>query len=177
MDNFKLFKDSARAEYYVSSRGLVKSVNKKTGKERLLSAVIKKSDKYDKQGYLVFSIKSGPKNVQYHIHRVVCELFNGEPPAALFEVNHKDGNKHNNSMGNLEWVTRSENMLHAHRNNLISCADVTGDKNPNFKYSDSMALAAMTLEKKYTREYLAQSFGVHKSVVDSGLALLRRMLA
>ena len=47
------------------------------------------------------------------VHRLVAMAFLGEPPSDKVEVNHKDGNKENNAIGNLEWVTRSENMKHA----------------------------------------------------------------
>lgn len=177
MENYKIFKESNRVTYYVSNRGVIKSIVKKTGAERYIKPLVKISDKYDKQGYLVFGTNCNSKPAQHHIHRVVCELFVGLPSSEKMEVNHKDGNKHNNAAENLEWVTRQENTIHAHKNNLIKHANIAGENNPNFKYSDCMALASLTLEKKYTRGYLAQVFNVHKSVIDSGLVVLRRKIA
>ena len=47
------------------------------------------------------------------IHRIVAEAFIPNPnPEELTMVNHKDGNKNNNNVDNLEWVTPSENNLH-----------------------------------------------------------------
>lgn len=46
------------------------------------------------------------------VHRVICQAFNGEPPKGKNDVNHKDGNKLNNNISNLEWVSRSENTIH-----------------------------------------------------------------
>lgn len=48
-------------------------------------------------------------------HQLVCLAFNGPPPAdgERYEVNHKDGNKHNNIPANLEWTTRTQNTQHA----------------------------------------------------------------
>jgi hypothetical protein len=54
----------------------------------------------------------------YQVHRLVAETFIGPIPP-LYVVNHKDGNKSNNSTENLEIVTQMENMRHARRTGLI----------------------------------------------------------
>ena len=63
-----------------------------------------------------FRTASGPPTV-HAIHRLVALAFFG-PRLPGYEVNHKDGNKRNNSVDNLEYVTRSENHLHAYRTGL-----------------------------------------------------------
>lgn len=67
----------------------------------------------DKNGY-VHGLLCG-KNIQFH--RVIAEMFCDRKDGKDF-VNHKDGNKQNNSASNLEWVTRSENTLHSFKNGL-----------------------------------------------------------
>lgn len=52
-------------------------------------------------------------------HRVMWRAFYGEIPAGL-QLNHIDGNRQNNAMGNLELVTPSENGLHAARLGLLA---------------------------------------------------------
>ena len=52
-------------------------------------------------------------NKTFRIHRLVALTFIPNP-LNLPEVNHKDENKHNNDVSNLEWVTSAENMQHSH---------------------------------------------------------------
>jgi len=54
--------------------------------------------------------------------------------AEKFEVNHIDGDPCNNTLDNLEWVTRRENMMHAADNNLLPY----GENHHNSKYKDSL---------------------------------------
>lgn len=69
-------------------------------------------------GYLRVGI--GHENPQY-VHRLVAETYIPNPdPETKTQVNHIDGNKHNNSVENLEWCTPSENGRHAFRTGLKS---------------------------------------------------------
>lgn len=68
------------------------------------------------------------------IHRVVALAFVDNPDSKLC-VKHKDGNKLNNRANNLEWVTRSENMLHAYATGLIKPRDTRGVKNPRASFT------------------------------------------
>lgn len=54
----------------------------------------------------------------FSVHRLVMLCFNPIPNSHKMAVNHIDGNKRNNHISNLEWVTNSENMIHCYRNNL-----------------------------------------------------------
>lgn len=59
----------------------------------------------------------GSSNKKYFVHRLVAKYF-CEGYDDNLVVNHKDGNKLNNKASNLEWVTRSQNDLHAFANGL-----------------------------------------------------------
>lgn len=62
--------------------------------------------------------KNGITNLGW-LHRLVAETFLHKDDERNV-VNHKDGNKHNNTVGNLEWVTYSENNKHAVRTGLLN---------------------------------------------------------
>lgn len=76
--------------------------------------------KVHKNGYAVVCLVD-PDGIHRDllIHRLVCFTFHGQPKIWQTEVNHKDGNKLNNSADNLEWCSRRENMLHASQSGLM----------------------------------------------------------
>lgn len=70
----------------------------------------------DRKGYVPIKLdKVNGKRKQIHAHRLVAKAFLGDKE---LEVNHKNGIKHDNRVSNLEYVTPSENCLHAIRNNI-----------------------------------------------------------
>lgn len=76
-----------------------------------------------KNGYLYINLRIDMMTVREYIHRLVAETFIPNPenkPA----VNHIDGNKLNNDVNNLEWVTYKENAIHALRTGLSHVPDV-----------------------------------------------------
>lgn len=63
-------------------------------------------------GYKFVCLRKDGLNRNHSIHRLVAEAFIPNP-LNLSDVNHKDGNKQNNCVENLEWCSRSENLAHA----------------------------------------------------------------
>ena len=89
-------------KYQVSNYGNVKSLNyHRTGKERLLKPTLQK------KGYLYVSLCKPLK--KFKIHRLVAETFIPNPDN-LPQVNHKDEDKTNNYVGNLEWCSLLYNI-------------------------------------------------------------------
>lgn len=73
-------------------------------------------------GYLSVGMSKEGKTKTYSVHRLVAKAFIPNPENKP-EVNHKDGNKFNNNVDNLEWVTGAENKRH--------CREVLGKINRN----------------------------------------------
>lgn len=80
--------------------------------------------------FLFYNEDGSTKRVR--VNRAVALLFIPNPDNKP-EVNHKDGNKLNNHYSNLEWVTSSENSLHAYE---IGLQDKKGEKHHFVKLSD-----------------------------------------
>lgn len=73
-----------------------------------------------KRGYLRVKLHIGNSRYKnYSVHVLVATAFIPNPDN-LPQVNHKDGNKLNPSVDNLEWSTQSENIRHAMRNDLYT---------------------------------------------------------
>ncbi|MEG2018479.1 MAG: HNH endonuclease, partial [Clostridium sp.] len=71
----------------------------------------------ENNGYLRVGLWDGSCYKRFSVHRLVYENFIGKIDEGK-QINHKDGNKENNSIENLEEVSCSENNLHAHRTGL-----------------------------------------------------------
>lgn len=65
------------------------------------------------QGYLIAQLSVDGIGYAESVHRLVAKTFIKNDRTEATEINHKDGNKLNNNVDNLEWVTREENRRHA----------------------------------------------------------------
>lgn len=96
--------------YEASSLGNIRSVRRLVGKQSYGGKVLKAGFN-PTNGYLSVGPSINNKVSRHYVHRLVAEAFLGLEKKK--DVNHKDGNKKNNRIENLEWMTRSENQLHA----------------------------------------------------------------
>ena len=100
--------------YQVSSLGKVKSLNfNHAKKEKILKPFS------NKDGYLRVNLCKEGKSKQYLVHRLVAKVFIPNPENKP-EVNHKDEDKTNNKVENLEWMTCKENSNHGTRNERMA---------------------------------------------------------
>ena len=105
--------------YQVSNLGRIKSVERKKQNHSKLQIVPEKIKQAHQQygkyknEYLVVNLYKNNKGKNVFVHRLVAEAFLDNFSKEL-EVNHKDGNKQNNTIDNLEMLTRSENIKHSY---------------------------------------------------------------
>lgn len=119
--------------YIISSYGRIFSINyagKANNVKQLTTHV-------SNTGYERICISYKKMAINLSIHRVVASAFiNNKDSLINFEVNHKDGNKLNNCVENLEWVTPKENVKHAFEFNLCKC----GENHARSKYTNKQII-------------------------------------
>lgn len=152
-------------EYFVDETGRVLSTQRRQCREL---------KQQNKKGYMTVSLYSGKANWRL-VHVLVAKAFLGVKPKG-YDVNHKDGNKLNNELSNLEYVTRSANVQHAYDNGLhpitrevsrMNGAANTGESNGRSKLTDIQAAQVLAFRGKgRTQTDVAQMFGVSQRTVS-----------
>lgn len=97
--------------YYIKSNGDV--ISTKHTHEKILSTFI------DNVGYKQVILQKCGKRYYKRVHRLVAEAFLEKENSDYNMINHKDGNKLNNDLSNLEWCSNQQNTQHAYNNNLF----------------------------------------------------------
>lgn len=98
--------------YEISKKGEVRSLHKPTYGYIM-------EQRPDRGGYYTVRLnKPGMKSSTQYVHRLLGFAFIPNPLNKAF-INHIDGNKLNNNIDNLEWVTHAENMRHAYKLGLV----------------------------------------------------------
>lgn len=151
------------SRYAADSEGNLYSLNyKNSGKVVMLRPCVR-------DGYLQTMLLGD--DGRYHtkkVHRLVCSAFYGK---SNLEINHKDGNKLNNHLENLEYCTHSENVQHAFDNGLTRA--LCGEDNPTHKLTDAEVaeIRAFVSDAKakgiryYGRAELAAKYGVSSAYI------------
>lgn len=130
------------------------------------------------QGYMYVKLCKLGKCKEFRVHRLVALTFiSNDHPEESPVVNHKDGNKINNHVDNLEWVSYSENSLHAHRTGLMPKSNANkhgnhqGEKHWGAKLTDEKVMFIRKNTRKnggkYTNSELSKLVGISTSVVSN----------
>lgn len=98
--------------YRVSDRGRVQ-VCLIPGANIIGNAWRDKKLRKNKNGYILVNLTKNRISTTFYVHALVARLFIGEPPLN-YEIDHRDGDRANNTLSNLHYVTHAENQSNPH---------------------------------------------------------------
>lgn len=118
-----------------------------------------------KKGYyrIVLQTTNGRKTFQ--VHRLVLETFKPVDNCDKLEVNHKDGDKSNNKLENLEWCTGSFNVRHSLENNLKIPARGELVGGSVLKEEEVLKICEYLKNSNLSLKEIGELFGVSKSCI------------
>ena len=142
--------------YQVSNYGRVKRFYK-TKPPRILKPRINRG------GYLSVHLVKDGKQKNFLVHRLTAEAFIPNSEGKPF-INHRDGNKFNNHIGNLEWCTQKENIRHAVNNGLQKV--LKGEEHGRAKLTADQARFIRGNPDGLTGRQLAKLFGITPTAIS-----------
>lgn len=158
-EQYKMIIDNHKGtKYYVSRAGKV--ISKKVHIHELKVFETNKGYQYVKT-----STSKGKSRAEF-IHRLVAKAFIPNPDNKP-EVNHIDGNKHNNCVENLEWVTSKENKDHARNHHLIRPAKGEKSGMTNLTNNKVRAICEDMERNELTIKELSKKYNVTKDTLYS----------
>lgn len=151
--------------YQISNLGRVKGlsrfVNSKDGGKRPLKEQIINFTSY--KGYDFVNLWKNQKSKRFSVHRLVALAFIPNPENKP-QVNHKNGIKTDNRLENLEWVTLSENMIHAYKEKLLVRK---GEKHSQNKLTEKDVFEIRKMiNEGFNQSQIAQKFGVIRQTIS-----------
>lgn len=143
-----MWKQIKNFDYEINEEGIVR---------RILSKRIKKSF-LRKDGYIGIQLyKSKTKPISFQLHRLIAIAFIPNPNNLPF-INHKDSNRQNNDISNLEWCTKQENVIHGY---ISGFASNRGSKNGFSKLNEQQVLEIRKKKTEgLTHQQLANLYNV-----------------
>lgn len=118
--------------------------------------------KKNKRGYSRIILSKKCKHKSFFVHRLVALAFLPNPEN-LLQINHCDGNKENNKIDNLEWISFRENIIHAQVNLLLA----QGETHGNSKFKEEEILEIRKIYKKGMGPELAKKYNVARQTITS----------
>ncbi len=138
--------------YEVSDSGRVCSLGGRRGSSK---RILRQADT---KGYRSVALSVKGKRKTWQVHRLVIDAFQGR--RLFMEINHKDGDKTNNSNSNLEWVSHQGNMNHATKTSLF---DNRGEKHGMHKLSEAQAIEILKSDEDIAE--LAGKYSISRQTI------------
>lgn len=146
--------------YQVSDKGRIRGLDRVDSIGRNIKGKIISSST-DSYGYSVLHLYKDGKYKHFKVHRLVMIAFVGH---SILQVNHKDGNKRNNMLSNLEYCNNRENQLHAIKLGL--CPTSRGEQSNLSKLKDSdIPVIRRRLEAGESCKAIGESYGVLRQAI------------
>ncbi|MDD5589059.1 MAG: NUMOD4 domain-containing protein [Candidatus Nanoarchaeia archaeon] len=151
--------------YQVSDRGRIKSLSRlhkihHNYYVKCKTKILKQTT--TKKGYLRIGLNKNNITKQFQVHRIVSIAFIpnvwNKP-----QINHKDGNKKNNYIKNLEWCNNSENQKHSFKFGLMN--DRKGENHNLAKFTNKQILEIRKLYPQISGYKLAKIYNVHHATI------------
>jgi len=155
--------------YEISNIGRVRSLKRKVlckhGSFRTAPSILKVQIHLP-NGYRQVVLHKYGKRYHFLVHRLVLINFINEPTKEKPQSNHKNGDKADNRLENLEWVNSSQNMRHAI--DVLGRRNLPGESNPasKLKEEDVKNIRDSYCNDNLSQQNLAEKFGVTQSHIS-----------
>lgn len=146
--------------YSVSSLGRIRRDRPSTGAK--VGRILKQYK--HKGGYYFVGLSKDCIEKNIDVHRIVAKAFIGIPEKNL-QVNHKDCNKLNNKISNLEYLTPKENTNHSIRNGLSPFG--SNHKNSKINEKDVIKIREIYSRGDITQQRISEKFGLSRSSIGN----------
>lgn len=158
--NTSMFKKFRDTEYYVSPEGIVVSRYPVGGDNRFKKGKVSKNaerivGKGECNGYKVVRTRNKDS---WLVHQMVMELYGPNRPDVHYVIDHKDEDKSNNNISNLQWITRGDNVR---KSEMLTC------RSRKLSSDEANEIRKKYQPRKYTRDMLAEEYGVSLSTIKS----------
>ena len=151
--------------YSVSNHGRVRSERSTTRSKK--GAIIQPGET---RGYKIVALSApGFERKTWLVHRLVAEAFIGVAPATNAQVNHKNGDRSDNRLRNLEWVSPQENQEHSYEK-LGRQRHMRGENNPQGTLTEAQAREIIRLWE-VERPAVLRALGRKRLPPEHGLSL------
>jgi len=149
--------------YEVSSLGRIRrTYQTKAGRDLHKPIPFLLTPTINSSGYLAVEFKDQKSHT---VHSLVCTAFIGPRPKG-FDISHKNLNKTDNALENLEYLSRADHLRYSFKHGERPVWQKRGERNSNAQLTqDQVAQIRQLLAEKHPQQKIADRFGVHQASI------------